>query len=300
MTAVESSTAPTPDDSPAPLGDVVGRDVLEARCQLLEQSVRASGHIPAAEIDAVRPGGGQNPDTSAHGWLHFLCNLHRMHERGPAVVSTGGTLRWNPAAMEAVREALAAEPVHLRLASGVEVAVHPKSEYALNRLVVIDRTLQFVVERRIAMEDEEPTPVVLQALRTAVDLQHRLESEFAAIVCAPGADVPATPDANVWDLPLPPWTHTLEAVDLIAIRRAHLAVNLGRIHEITERSKQYANGAGSSLPVAAFLGVMASELGVQPRDLARRWSLGEVFAQALLKWEQAEQIRRDAANTPPE
>ncbi len=297
IASVLSDPAAPPHASSAPdAGDVVGRDVLEARCQLLEQSVRASGHVPAADIEAARPGGAENRDTSAHGWVHFLCVLHRMHERGPSVRTNNGGKRWDDTAMEAVRSALAAEPVHVTLCNGNVVAVHPKSEYALSRLVVIDRTLQWVVTRRLALEildDAEITPASLSALRSAVDLQHMLEREFVTICCAEGADIPHR-DGEAWAIELAPWTSMIEAADIINIRQAHLEVNLHRIQEISERTRQYADGTGSVMPIAAFLGVMSAELRVQPRDMSRRWSLGEAFGQALLKWESQERAKADA------
>lgn len=287
--AADAAVAPDPSSQ----GDVVGRDVLEARCALLEQSVRASGHVPAGEIDAVRPGGSENPDTSAHGWLHFLCNLHRMHERGPAVRTKGGGSRWDQTAMDALREALAAAPIPLVLSNGTKVSVHPKSEYALHRLLVNDKALQWCVTRRLALEDVDPhTPESLRALHTAIELQRQLEAEFAAICCAPGAGI-GPEDGAAWEVPVPEWTRTLEPYDILAIRRAHIEVNVVRVQEVSERTKQYAEGSGS-MPLAAFLGVMAGEMGVQPADLARRWSLGEVFAQALVRWEAQERAKQDA------
>ena len=302
MTTVEttaSTTSAAPDPSPA-WGDVVGRDVLVARCGMLEQSVRQTGHITPAEIDAVRPGGPQNSDTSAHGWLYFLCVLHRMHERGPAVRTSSGGIKWDSTAMDAVRQALAAEPVFVRLTSGQQVAVHPKSEYALHRLVVIDKALEYVAVQRLRIELEPAGAHTIAAHRAAVDLQHHLEQQFAAIVTHEGADVPPPEGGSVWDLPVPEWANALEPYDILALRRAHLVVNLARINEVSERTRAYAKGDSGALPIAAFLGLMATELQVQPRELTRRWSLGEVFAQALLKWEADERTKAEHASKTPD
>lgn len=293
--APSTDTTEAPGDTP--LGDVVGRDVLEARAKLLEQAVIASGKVSPADIDAVRPGGAGNADTSAHGWLHFLCTLHRMHERTGVAVAANAA-RWDPDVIEATRAALAAEPIHLTLADGTPVAVHPKSEHALHRLVLIDVALNWTVVRRVAIETlppEQVTPQSLTALRTAIDLQTQLEREFVTVVCCPGADVPASASGDsAWDIPLAPWSATLDPLDIMAIRKAHLEVNYARIQMIADRTRSYADGEGSNTPVAAFLGIMASELGVQPMVLARRWSLGEVFAQALLRWEAMKKAEQDA------
>jgi hypothetical protein len=274
--------------------DSVGRDVLEARANLLELSVRKTGHIPPAEIDAERPGTVLNPDTSAMGWLHYLCQLHRMHERGPASTTTTGSLRWDSLNMTDVRAALHAEPITVTMEDGTQRAVYPKGEYALARVVMIEFTLRYALERRLALElvaSENTSPELLDALASAVDLQSVLEREFVWILTHPGSDVPWEEEAR-WTVEPPLWTRAITPIDMMMIRAAHLDVNLLRINAVSERSRRLAGkGTGEGMPLAAFMGLMASELGVQPKELARRWSLGEVFVQSLMRWEAMERAR---------
>lgn len=297
--ASDSTTGLAPDSTPA-WGDVVGRDVLVARCQMLEQSVRSSGHISTMEIDAVRPGGPDNSDTSAHGWLYFLCVLHRMHERGPAVRTPSGSMKWDAQSMDAVRAALAAEPMAVRLTSGLQVNVHPKGEHALHRLVMLDKAMEYVASQRLRIEQQPGSPTTITALGSAVELQFHLERQFAAILTHEGAGIPRAMAGSAWDVEVPEWTATVEPYDILAMRRAHLMVNLARINEVSERTRAYAKGEGGALPIAAFLGLMATELHVQPRELSRNWSLGEVFAQALLKWEADERTKAEHKQKTPD
>lgn len=272
-----------------PSTDVVGREVIQARCALLEPSVRAVAGVSVAEIEAVRPGGAENPDTSVMGWLHFLCNLHRMHERGTAGTASA---RWQRNELDDVRAAMHAEPAPLTLTVPGAWAVYPKGEHALHRCAVIDVCLVFVAERRLALQRAPKTAAAIETLRALVELQARLEGELAWIVTTPGAAVP-WPDGAGHEPALPEWTRALDVLDHIAIRRAHLEVNLSRINAIAERTRGMAKG-GEALPLPVFMGMMAGDMGVQPRRFAREWSMGEVFVQALLKWEATEKAKADA------
>lgn len=275
----------TPD--PRTLG--VGRDVLEARIAVLEPSVQRQENITDAMLSAWRPGGKENPDTSASGMLTYLCQLHRWHATGPEQPSSSKA-RWSPQDVADMRAALAAEPVHLKLEDGREVSVHPKSSFALQRLVYTDLALQFVAGARIDVETaEEQVASGLDVLTIALPLQQRLEREWAEIVCHPGPGLP-WPETGPWEPELQPWSETLTIFDLLALRKAFLEVNLLRLHALSERTRYLAGREGQSdaMPMAAFLGIISGELGVQPREIARNWSLGEVFAQALVKWESHE------------
>jgi hypothetical protein len=226
------------------------------------------------------------------GWLHFLCNLHRMHERGPAAVSTTGAVRWDARAMEDVRAAMHNEPIPLKLTMDGTWAVYPKSEYALHRCALIEVVLRWVATTRVALADVPTTTETIELTRLLIDLQARMDGELAWIVTTPGCDVP-WPDGAGWEPEIPPVFRTLDVLDTIQIWRAHLDVNLTRINMIAQRTHTLSQG-GEAMPLPAFLGVMSSELKVQPSDLARKWSLGELFAQAFMKWESNERAKRDA------
>ena len=266
--------------------DSVGRDVLEARCNLLEQSVRASAVVAAEEIDAMRPGGAQNRDPSAQGWLAFFAALHRWHAVGALqTLSASRVGRWDAQQMADAQAALSASPLPVSLESVTGKSVYPKSEYACNRIVYLDLAIKFVVEQRLKMiEVPDQTPDVLAALEDATELESRLVREVAWILTHPGPDVP-WPDDGAWEHTPPEWTRALTPFDIIAIQKAHIEVNLRRINAIAERTRQLAEATEDQMPMAAFLGVMAGELHVQPRELLRRWSLGEVFVQSLVRWE---------------
>lgn len=290
-----------PDPSPAAAVDAVGRDVLEARCAVLEHSVRNMATATADAINAARPGGAENPDRSAMGWLYFFGALKTWQALGPTHQSKSA-LRWDGAAMEDMRKALHAEPIFLTLESGRKVSVHPKGDYALSRYVLDSIARNWAMERRVALlalDADEVTADSMDLLAKATELEARVRAEIIAILTHPGAGVPWTDD-TIWDHAIPQWTRDeVTTLDSIAIERAHLEVNLFRINSVAERTKQFVEHGNDAMPLAAFLGTMSSDLGIQPAEIARRWSLGEVFASSLARFEATERAKAKAEKNKP-
>lgn len=236
------------------------------------------------------------------GWLTYLCWLHSAYAKGPAVPHTSTAARWDARAMDDMRAALAAEPIHLTLSSGRSVAVYPKGEHALHRLAVGQIALRWLTERRLALlleAEANASPDVIDLLHKATAAEAHLQAEFVAIVTHAGAGVPWA-ESSSWTQPVPRWMRDdLNTADIVALQRAHLEVNLLRINAIADRSRSFASG-GDPMPLAAFLGVMADELKVQPEVMARRYSLGEVFAMSYAKFEAHERAKAKAdADRPP-
>lgn len=278
------------------LGDIVGRDVLVERCTMLEQALRAANLVSVDEVDKARPGGAHNPDPSAHGWLSYFAQLHRWHATSGATVAPRAN-RWDGVAMEDLRAALAAEPIPLTLDNGRAVAVYPKGEHALTRVAVASLAAEWVAVRRLALMSADPSPDSLAAIRAAAEAEAALTAEFVWIVTHPGPGVP-WPSEDRWETTPPAWCRDdVSPFDILAIRKAHLDVNLLRINAIAERTRHLAQGGSEAMPLAAFLGVMAADLQVKPEDFARKWSLGEIFASSLAKWEAQERARRKAEDT---
>lgn len=276
------------------LADGVGRDVLEARAEMLLRSVARQSNVTPEMLAAYRPGGADNPDQSAMGWLMYLCQLHRWHATGPQQPEAHASARWDARAMDDLRAALAAEPIHLTLDSGKQVAVFPKSEHALTRIVIGQLACEWVTQRKLALLDTEPTPDTLRALRHAADAEAELIGEFIWIVTHEGPGVPWTSETQ-WAHDVPSWMqHEVTPFDVIAIRRAHVEVNMLRVASISERSQHLAKGHSEAMPLAAFLGVTANDLKIDPADLARRWSLAGVFASSLARYEATERAKQQA------
>ncbi len=274
------------------MGDWLGRDVLDARIAVLEMAVMKLPGVTPETIAAQRPGGSANRDKSATGALSYLQWLSTEYGKGP-LTPKAASKRWDTLAMDDLRAALAADPVHVALSNGDCVAVYPKGEQALHRLACNQVALKWATTRWLHLTTlEEQSAASLVALQSCADLVAYLQSEFAEIVTHPGAWIPWDEESSR-SHPVAAWTRELTPSDHLALRAAYLEVNLLRNNAIAERTRAFANG-GDPMPLAAFLGVMADELHVQPERFTREYSLGEIFASNFAKFESTERAKAKA------
>jgi hypothetical protein len=274
--------------------DAVGCDVLQTRCALLERSVLKQSTTSPEKLAAQRPGGAENPDTSAMGWLSYLQWLSTEFGRGP-MVPQSTSLRWSAQASDDLRTALAAEPITLQLESGREVAVHPKSLHALSRVAHGQLCLEWLIAHRVAVEDApDPTAAHLALHRQAVDAEAVLVAEFVWIATHPGPGLPW--DDNEGPTLPPAWTRDeITPGDVLRLQAAFAEVNLARVSTLSARVRALiGGGASDAAPLASFLGIVASEHGVRPEEIARTWSVAGAFAATLARLEVTERARIDA------
>lgn len=296
-----STTSPA---APTPVReDGVGRDVLEFRAGVLERSVQALPGITPETLQAQRPGGVANRDTSAMGWLSYLCWLSATRGTGAPTRAVHATdqYRWSPQAVEDLRKAFAAEPIHLTLESGRQVTVHPKGSVAATRIVRNQLVTEWVQARRYALLEIKPTTTeIIELVDLANRAEARLRAEWLWCITHPGPRLPwalTGPDAAASADPEPPaeYHDALTMADELLLQRAFVETNYLRIATLSERVRQQVGNAESeSAPLAHFLGIIASEHGVQPEAIARDWSVGAVFASALSRAESTDKAVKRA------
>lgn len=276
--------------------DTVGRDVLEARCAVLAQAVAKQDGITAEMMASFQPGGSANPDRSATGVLTYLQWLAGQYALGPKSPTSRSTLRWDPQAADDLRAALSAEPITLTLESGREVAVHPKSLHALSRVAHGQLCLDWILAKRAALENLTTlTAEQLQAHALSVAAEARLVSEFVWICITAGPGLPWREEDGA--VPEPPtWLRDeLTPGDLLRVQAAFEECNLARVATLSARVRALVGStAKETQPLAAFLGIVAGEHGIQPEAIARNWSVCAAFASALTRIEANEQARQDA------
>jgi hypothetical protein len=305
---VTDPTLGTTPDAAAPASverDSVGRDVLESRALLLERSVLKMPGVTPEVLQAQRPGGVANRDPSAMGWLTYLNWLHGM--RGVAApgaarpTTADGPMRWSPQVVDDLRRAFAAEPIFVTLESGKKVGVYPKGLVAASRIVRSQLVLEWVHAQRLGLLKQRPTtPAIVEALDEADRCAARLEAEWVWCVTHPGPRLPwalSGPEASTVSDPEPPadFHDTLTQSDLLLLRRAFLEVNYFRIATLAERMQRSCEkGTSESAPLAHFLGVIASEHGVQAETMALDWTVGAAFAAALSRAESTTEATRRA------
>lgn len=281
---------------PDPVFLGVGQDVFEAHAKVLEPSVLQQAGVTVMHLDALRPGGRDNPDTTAMGWYRYVLSLTQLKGADNAVPVRSA--RWDGQAMEDLRASLAEEPVFVRFeCDGITRGVYPKSEYAINRIMLIDIALQWLVPRVIAMRGEaahDITANLRESLERGIEAQRALECEFVWIATHPGADVP-WPEDGQWEHAAPEWTRACTTYDFIATRTAYIDVNLLRSNSVAERTHAIAGrGDGDAMSFAQFLGIMSADMNIPPSEIARRWSVNMLYAQSSMRWEAQRLAERKA------
>lgn len=256
---------------------------ITERCRVLRGTLHARG-LPDAELDALAPGGSLNQTTDPLGavvvWFGLLRGRWELSEH----------LQQEKAARAeaALAAALVNAPVPVALSIPEKHAVYPKSYHALRWCDALDGALRDVVAAAQEAEDVEVQALALLSESLAVRL-------WAWILTSPDPWLPFDEGAPADP---PAWTMQLTPEDLIALVKAHLAVNRSRIQLVAslfpaEQQQE------SRLSLAGFLGTVAQELGHRPSDVLTRWSLGEVFAQAVTASQAAREARARADERRP-
>lgn len=220
------------------------------------------------EIADYWPGGAQNPFRGKGAWFWTHAQLIRMvgRRQHQDVV--------HREALIALGKSARREPQRVQCSDGVERFVHCKSYPALAFLDALKIDLAVVNERR-AME-LKGAPQLSEALLAPLvtSLCYRL---FAWVVTHPDVGLPFSLSEEAPDPPT--WTEQLTPEDLFLLATAHLDVNRRRLELCSAISP--ADGKPSILPIEGWVAAYAHEKGRSTFEMLDRWSLGELYAQAV-------------------
>jgi hypothetical protein len=278
---------------------------LRRRCRDLRD--RIASHFGAAELDAYAPGGAENQLTGRDGWVDYLAALRvfasRVASEGRADAPSGGGMGAEAVTLAGreriLAKALANEPVTVRLVSGRDVVVSPKSYHAAKWCQSNDAQVRYLVGAALAEVDD------LAVCAYAPLLESLCVRLWAWAVTSEGPGLPfdertAADDAEA---NIPDYVTTMAPEDLLALGEAWLVVQHLRpslCASFFPPDDARSNGMASGLPISGFLGAAAQELGQQPSELLRRWTVGELFAQAVSAAQAGREARAraeaDAAN----
>lgn len=273
---------------------------LRRRCQELRALVRAP-RSPLASEDEVRgawPGGEHNPDHGLDGWIECYAQLAAFSARAEA-----RELRRAEASeqLEAVvRAAAARSPVAVTLSIG-DRCVYPKSSWALAFLDSIDAAVAPVAglanDIRDALQGDTDADATLGALRGMPALAQGLAwRTWAWILLSEGVELPF-PDEGVINPPA--YTAQLLPEDYLRIYLAHRTLHADAI-AIMAMAMPSEPGEPSRLSLSGFLAGYASEKGVAPSTLMRRWSFPEAMAAAVSTYESHRVAEANAKRKRPE
>jgi hypothetical protein len=253
---------------------------LRARCAGQRDVLHARGMADAA-LDAAWPGGADNPGPetlrNVGGWVKCYALYLAMLRESAAKDRTG-------ASQSLLHETIAAaqrdKPAPVHCADGAVRYVYPKGDVALEVLDEIDGVVQAATRavQRLGGAAPPGTRAVLRSLAVRV---------WLAIVTHEGADLPFTPATEATYEP-PDWTLAYAPQDLLAFVDAFRGVNAARLAVMGAAFPKQPGAEGLSF--ATFTGTFAGSKGLDPLDVAHRWSRARVVAVAL-----SEALTSDAA-----
>ena len=265
---------------------------LRAECQALRADLLAQGLASAEECAAFWPGGAENPERGFDGFVVCFQQYGRLLGR----LERAATGETNHTMLEAtVRQAAARQPVPVSLSIG-ERSVYPKSAYALAWLDALDAVTR-PVARLVSSLAAELDPDDLRALPPLV--QSMAMRTWAWILLCEGVSVPFGDEGAITP---PAWTEQLVAEDFLAIFVAHqqlhhqaILIMAAALADDAEPTRER-----SRLSLSGFLAGYASEHGIAPSHLMRRWAFPEALAAAVASAESHRVSKANAKTQRPE
>lgn len=237
---------------------------------------------PLATADEVKdawPGGANNRDHGVDGWIECYAQLAgfsarqevREMRRADALDKLEAT----------VRAAAARQAVPVTLSIGPR-SVYPKSAWALAFLDSLDAIMAPVAAMASALSDVTDDATTPDDLRGMPALAQGMAwRTWAWVLLSEGVDLPF-PDEGVIDPP--EFTAQLLPEDLLAIYSAHRQLHYDAC-AIMAVAMPHEPGERSRLSLGGFLAGYASEHGLPPSVLMRRWSFPEAMAAAVAAFE---------------
>jgi hypothetical protein len=247
---------------------------LRTRCNALREQLLGQQLATAAELAAVWPGGPENGLTGFDGWIACFAQLTRFAGRLEALSSRqapDATLLENT-----VRAAAARQPVSVTLSIGDRL-VYPKSAWALSWLDSLDAIMRPVARLVTELADTQGAPD--EELRGLTALTQGMACRtWAWILLTEGVGLPF-PSEGVIDPP--EFTEHLLPEDYLAIFVAHRKLHFEAVAIMAAAMPDEERTERSRLSLSGFLSGYASEHGVPPSHLMRRWSFPEAMAAAV-------------------
>ncbi len=250
---------------------------LKTACSALRADLLTAGLASEEECRAYWPGGRENLDRGFDGFVYCYQQYGRLMGRGEP--QHGADSKQDALLEATVRAAAARQPMPVQLSIG-ERLVYPKSAWALAWLDALDSIIAPAATMAAELASSEDTaidhlrafPVLLQAMAVRT---------WVWVLLSEGVGVPFG-DEGVIDPP--EYTTKLLPEDLIAIYSAHQKLHYDAI-TVMAAAMPKEDGEESRLSLGGFLAGYASEHGVAPSHIMRRWSFPEAIAAAIATYE---------------
>lgn len=256
----------------------ISTNELRAECTLLERVCMSERLISKEQTLAQRPGGAENPDKTAKGWLNFYRWLTRQHAKVQHDIQPESRAIADATVMDALR----GKPIPVKLpGSDADWHVYPKSLDALLQIHALDIQLSWMVKRHaalVAMNTPEAMDLIPTVMAELTYTYHLL----CWTVTHPGPGMPfAEDDAH----PTPPEKIlALEPWDCIRIVQAH-HTHLSRLAALTSLidEKRQGDDGGKRPSWSMFIGTIAAEHGADPVVYMKNRDLPSLLAAVRLR-----------------
>lgn len=249
---------------------------LSRDCEYRAQGLLARRVATEAQIRAVWPGGAENADTSARGWVVCYGKLSILAGRHAERAETRVTQRVTE--RQALLDAMADVPELVQLtARDAEgnprtVLVYPKGNVALLEVHQRNRVLARMIDDAAVLEQSQDA-ADLDVLFRAQDEIVYLQRLLCWIATTEGPRLPY-PERTARPV-IPEEFSDLSAFDYYAIADALMRVNVLRLSALHDAQR-----AERAPDWSVFFATLSAELGVPSATLMRDQSLASVIATA--------------------
>lgn len=282
------------------MAKVITQKNLEGRCELLERNVLRQKLATEAELAAHRPGGEQNTDTEAEGWLRWNDVLNRHHAK-VQFHQFEETARAR--ADRILADALLEVPRNIQLIQpstpgGIPptISVHPKSAAAITRIGAHDDQVALCAWALDHIREHQE-PETLELLPQFTEEMNYHAAVILWIVTHPG---PGLPFPRLEYQPdVPQRFFDMDAVDGHRLLGAYQDIHRVRMLAVEDLfASESTDHRRASW--ATFFAVASAEFKESPQDLMENRSLASVVVQFQLQARNQAQAQKDhkAAATP--
>lgn len=233
------------------------------------------------------PGGGSNPDRGMDGWIEAYAQLRSFARR---LETQSRTSTSDDELERAVWRAASRAPVPVELSVGSH-CVYPKSAWALWFLDSLDAIARPLAELTLEIAEADPDVRGMPALAQGLAWRTWVWILTHADVGLPFDDEGA--------IEPPAWTADLIAEDFVAIYLAHKALHYDA-SAIMGQAFPREQGEKSRLSLSGFLAGFASEKGLKPSDMFRRFAMPEALAMAVSAAEAHRVAKANAKREAPD
>jgi hypothetical protein len=251
---------------------------LRAQCDALADDLLGRGQASAEDVQAIHPGGAENPKRDAGAWVRFYGQLQLRRGRAQGGVSADPNAAVR-AADALTLAALAETPRPVGSLPGRNV--YPKSFAALlhcHAREILVGHLARVVGRA---NRRDPPKAILGALgEAAAELSYQTRL-LAWIATSAGPGLPFSETTAAPELPAD--VVDLSAIVVLDINRLFATVNWSSLKAMEALITPPEDESGRArLAWSPFFGSLAIELHENPSDLLRARSLASVLASTQL------------------